>query len=115
METAPVADELDRATGDPMRAAQDVTGQDAGLHYRGPYFVMCAGQPKKPDGHVYVFGDGCTLKQAHISAESHYRKERNLASSVFVQTEKLAECGTFEQAEQFVEKLNKVMMEATEQ
>lgn len=90
---------------------KDASGGDPGLHYRGPFFVMMAGQPKKPDGHIYVFGDGCTLRQAHISAESHFRKDERVAANIFVQTEKLLEAETFEEATRFVERLQKVIVE----
>lgn len=78
-------------------------------HRAGPFFVMLAGQPKKVETRIYVFGEGATIKDAHRSAEAHFRRETSAPSSVHVQTEKLTECATIEEAARFVDRLTDLM------
>lgn len=77
----------------------------------GGFFIMGAGQPKKEDGHIYVFGPPCTRRAAHASAEAAYRKERSLPTSVFVQTNVLHEVGSEAEARSFVERLTALINE----
>lgn len=72
---------------------------------------MVAGQPNKPDGHIYVFGPPATLRDAHASAEAHYRRDRGLATNVFVQTQKLHVADTQDDALEFAERLNTLILE----
>lgn len=72
------------------------------------YWVMIAARSRTTQGHIFLFGP-CNKKSAFASAEHEYRKEYNLASNIFVYTEKLHEAETEEDARDFLKKLAEEM------
>lgn len=76
------------------------------------YYAMIAGKSMKdPASHIYVFGPPATLKEAHVSAEAHYRKEHNAKPNEHVITSKIHEAETEEEMLSFMDRFANLLEE----
>ena len=70
------------------------------------YYVIIAGKSMDDaECHIYMFGPPATLREAHLSAEVHYRRDYNIRPNQNVMTHKLHETETEEAVVDFLQQM----------